>query len=100
MIYYGNSTANVINEAEVSSIFKTTIGVKQGGCMSPRLFTIYVEDVIPMIVLLDFGIKIGSVSIDIILYADDLLLITDTKWKLSQMLSILTNFGQNNEIHL
>ena len=51
-----------------------------------------------MIESLDFGIKIGSVSIDIILYADDLLLITDTKWKLSQMLNILTNFGQNSEI--
>jgi len=98
MIYYADSLAYVINENEISDIFKTTIGVKQGGCLSPRLFTIYVEDVIPLIEALDFGIRIGKMKIDIILYADDMLLITDTKWKLSKMLDILTIYGSDNEI--
>ena len=90
--------AYVINDNEISEMFKTTIGVKQGGCLSPRLFTLYVEDVIPIIESLNLGTKIGEIMIDIILYADDMLLITDTKWKFEQMLNVLTEYGANIEI--
>ncbi len=98
MEYYNNSLAYVVNDEEISEIFTTTIGVKQGGCLSPRLFTIYIEDVIQQIEALDCGIKIGSISIDIILYADDILLVTDDKDKLRRMLNILTTYGEDNEI--
>lgn len=53
MEYYNNSLAYVVNDEEISEIFTTTIGVKQGGCLSPRLFTIYIEDVIQQIEALD-----------------------------------------------
>jgi hypothetical protein len=66
--------------------------------LSPRLFTIYIEEVIAEIESLNYGIKIGSISIDIILYADDILLLTDDKNKLRHMLNILTKFGETNEI--
>jgi len=98
MNYYSNSLAYVINDEDVSDLFKTTIGVKQGGCLSPRLFTIYVEDVIELIEDLNYGIPIGKLKIDIILYADDILLITDEKYKLSKMLNIMTKYGFDNEI--
>jgi hypothetical protein len=98
MVYYGNSLAYVVNEEDISNIFKTTIGVKQGGCLSPRLFTIYIEDVIKEIENLKCGIEIGTIMLDILLYADDILLITDEKNKLKKMLNVLTKFGEQNEI--
>ncbi len=33
MTYYSDSQVLVINEEDESSIFKTAIGVKQGGCL-------------------------------------------------------------------
>jgi hypothetical protein len=98
MEYYNNSAAIVANEEDTSSIFKTTIGVKQGGCLSPRLFTIYVDDVIKEIESIDAGIEIGGIKIDILLYADDMLLVTNDKLKLKKMLNIITNYGNENEI--
>jgi len=77
MTYYSDSQAIVINEEDESNIFKTTIGVKQGGCLSPRLFTIYVEDVIEKIESLNAGINLGNIKLDILLYADDMLLLSD-----------------------
>ena len=62
MYYYNDSFAYVVNENEKSDVFKTTIGVKQGGCLSPRLFRIYVEDVIPQIESLDFGVSLGNMK--------------------------------------
>jgi len=98
MVYYSDSQAIVINEEDVSDIFKTTIGVKQGGCLSPRLFTIYVEDVIEQIENLNVGIKIGEMKLDILLYADDMLLLSDNILDMKRMLKVLTKYGLENEI--
>ena len=40
MNYYSSSNAYVLNEDKKSSNFKTTIGIKQGGSLSPKLFAI------------------------------------------------------------
>ncbi len=43
--YYWESIAFVHMDGEnLSEIFTTTNGVKQGGPLSPRLFAIYIED--------------------------------------------------------
>ena len=69
------SSAIVQNGNEKSEPFSTTFGLKQGGALSPRLFSIYVEEIIEEIGKLNEGIKIGDITIDIILYADDILII-------------------------
>ncbi len=42
--YYEKSMVIVQNDGEYSKLFDTTIGVKQGGPLSPRLFAIHIED--------------------------------------------------------
>lgn len=44
--YYGATKAMVKNNDEMSERFATSIGVKQGGPLSPRLFALYIEDLI------------------------------------------------------
>lgn len=76
--YYSVSKAIVSNDGIDSTSFNTTIGVKQGCCLSPRLFAIYVEDVINKVESKSQGIKLNGLKADIILYADDIILMSNT----------------------
>jgi len=48
---------------DFSKMFKTTIGVSQGGVLSPLLFSIYIDNLLNLIQKLNLGIKIGSLEI-------------------------------------
>lgn len=66
-------------EGEFSSLFKTTLGVGQGGVLSPLLFIIYINNVLKSIEELEIDTRIGNLLIDILAYADDILLVVETK---------------------
>ena len=65
--YYNDSIALVMNNNEYSDIFKTSIGVKQRGLLSPKLFAMDIEDPITEIETPEAGIKINDMKIDIML---------------------------------
>jgi len=46
MNYYNVSQMMVMNDDDATDLFKTTMSVRQGGTISPKLFNIYVEDII------------------------------------------------------
>ena len=73
MNYYDCSYVYAVNEDETSSKFKTTIGVKQGGPLSSKLFAIYIEDLIKHVEDSNISVKIGKMKIQILLYADDII---------------------------
>ena len=77
--YYNISHVIIKNENEYSNLFRTTVGLKQGGPASPILFALYVDDLISNIEKADIGTCLGNAKIDIIMYADDILIITDSK---------------------
>ena len=85
---------------DFSKMFKTTIGVSQGGVLSPLLFSIYIDNLLNLIQKLNLGIKIGSLEIDVLAYADDILLITNTKLNMQIMLNKLSQCGEELEIKL
>ena len=68
IMYFENSKAVVQNALEWSTIFMTTIGVKQGGVMSPDLYKLYSDDIIPEIEALNLGVVIGKQKISIVCY--------------------------------
>ena len=86
MNYYDCSYAYAVNEDEMSSKFKTTIGVKQGGPLSAKLFAIYIEDLIKHVEDSNIGIKIGKMKIQILLYAEDIILIYNTKLEMQKLI--------------
>ncbi|RNA33339.1 RNA-directed DNA polymerase from mobile element jockey-like [Brachionus plicatilis] len=57
--YYSVSKIVIVINDKTTSLIKTTSGVKQGGPLSPSLFSIYVDDLGDDLDQDDSGIKIG-----------------------------------------
>ena len=58
-----------------SEFYRLTAGVRQGGDLSPCLYALYVNDVIIKITSCGIGCHLGFACVNIILYADDILLL-------------------------
>ncbi len=98
--YYEALIAYVSNKNETSAIFKTSIGVKQGGPLSPRLFSIYVEALIEELLATELGTKLCGIKTGVIMYADDLIVVSEEVEKLQSMLSIIETYCGKWEIKL
>jgi exonuclease III len=111
--YYNISKAIVDLNNCKSEVFKTTIGVKQGGSLSPRLFSIYVEDLIVLLRKSKYGMNyeydqlISSKGnkkltikrkIECLFYADDIIIMASIKKQAQELLNIVEKYGQDYEI--
>ena len=97
-LYYDNSVVYIQSQEKMSPIFKTTVGVKQGGPLSPKLFSIYTEDLIKEISEAKLTTELHGINTGVIMYADDLLIMTDSLEKMKKALKICEEFGKINEI--
>ena len=88
----------VQNNGEFSEIIKTTVGVRQGGTSSPKLFSIYISPLIKKIKESDEGLKLVNIKLDILVYADDILIINTTKRGLQNQLNIVENYGNEYDL--
>ncbi|RNA07484.1 RNA-directed DNA polymerase from mobile element jockey-like [Brachionus plicatilis] len=96
--YYSNLIALVFNESEISNFFKTTIGVKQGRPLSPKYFSIYVEDLIRELEGKNLGTRIHEYFTGVVMYADDILILTTSLKELQEELNIREKYGIQQEI--
>jgi exonuclease III len=96
--YYEVSKAMTMVGSCQSSIFLTTIGVKQGGPLSPRLFSLYTENLGKYLDNTEAGIIIGNIKINNLFYADDILLIANTKDEMNKLLIKTEEYGKKLEI--
>ena len=71
-----------------SEFYRLTAGVRQGGALSPCLFALYVNDVIIKITSFGIGCHLGFSCVNIILYADDILLLAPSISSLQALLYI------------
>ena len=67
--------------------FETMLGVRQGDNLSPTLFTIYLNDLAIELKDLILGITLGDMHICILMYADDIGLVSKNEQKLQTMLN-------------
>ena len=96
--YYESSLMMVSNNGMYSKIFKTTVGVRQGGVASPKLFSIYLDPILKKLAECEEGIKIGDIKLDILAYADDILIMNTTKKGLQKQLRIIEQIGTKLDI--
>jgi len=76
----------------------TTIGIKQGGPLSPRLFAIYFERIVEIIDESGLGIEVDNLTINILLYADDIVLLANNPADMQRMINLIETFGNSVEI--
>lgn len=66
--------------------------------MSPKLFAIFVDEMITSVETLGWGIKIGSIQISAVMYADDLLLLGPYRIGLHKQLGTIEKYGSEHGI--
>ena len=88
---FSKSHARVRWQGELGSELDSTYGVLQGGIISPRLFNLYLSD---MHEFFDdsHGINIGGYTIKHLLYADDLVLVSESPSNMQSLLNSLSEY--------
>ena len=66
--------------------------------MSPLLFNLYIKDLVNYISGLGLGVDIGSENVSILLYADDVVILTENEQNLQAQLDILKNCCDQNKM--
>ena len=85
---YENTTARIRKDTIISENFETTGGVIQGCPLSPHLFNIYLEWIMEMALAdQEGGITVNGTKITNLRYADDIVLLAESKEELQNMLT-------------
>jgi len=96
--YYKEFKFIVNNDKDYSSLINTTYGVKQGGNVSPALYKIYTETIAIEIDKLNVGVKIGKCLINVLMYADDVIVLANSEKDAQSMLDVITRFGHEYQV--
>ena len=67
--------------------FDSVVGVRQGDPLSPSLFSLYINDLAVELNELNLGVQVGDEIVNVLLYADDLVILAESEAGLQQMLN-------------
>ena len=84
--------------AGISDSFFVSNGVRQGGILSPYLFNIYMDDLSSSLKKCQTGCFVGSLLINHLMYADDLVLICPSANGLRRLLKTCEQFGLTHDV--
>ena len=87
-----NGTVSVCYKGFYSESWKTKSGLRQGGILSAYLFSFYIDEVLEKISRLGTGCFLGINKINILAYADDLVLLSPTSSGLQVLLNKIESF--------
>ena len=74
-------------------VFLCSLGVRQGDCLSPFLFSIYLNDIESTFIREGFkGIDTGWLKLFLLLYADDIVIMADSLNELQKGMDILRDY--------
>ncbi|XP_052758207.1 uncharacterized protein LOC128202323 [Galleria mellonella] len=94
--WYTNQVNNVRWGNALSEEYKLECGVRQGGLTSPKLFNLYINDLIVGLSSSRVGCHVDNVCINNISYADDMVLLTPTIRALRQLMYMCETYSASH----
>ena len=82
-----------------SSVFTISNGVRQGGILSPKLFSVYLDDLSKLLISSGIGCFIDNVCFNHVFYADDLCLIAPCAIAFQELLHICHNYSISVDVN-
>lgn len=70
-------------------------GVWQGCILSPTLFSLYTEELAARFRRNNAGVKVGDDSISVLLYADDVVIMSESAKKLQESFDVVNGYGRD-----
>ena len=80
---------------EKTKFFDVEEGVRRGCVLSPILFSVFINKLVRDIISSGLGVQIKGNKVALLLYADDIVLVTDSRKELTRGLKIAGHFGYN-----
>ncbi|KAL0870260.1 hypothetical protein ABMA27_005292 [Loxostege sticticalis] len=91
--WYGGQVNSVRWADEFSEPYRMECGVRQGGLISPNLFSLYVNELIEGLSSTRIGCHIGNVCVNNISYADDMVLLAPSVSALRKLLKVCESYA-------
>ena len=90
--FYRKTSVTIRINGKFTKEFQSVKGVKQGGVLSPILFSLFINEMITEIKKSSLGTKLKDTLIAILFYADDIVLIAEKEHDLQKMLDIVSEY--------
>ena len=98
MHYLRNQQAKVNWKSASSRYARIESGVRQGGILSPFLFKFYIDDIIQNISLMREGCTLGIVKVNILVYADDIVLMSESMEEMDILYKQLRDYIEEHRL--
>ena len=82
----------------ISHTFDVTNGVRQGGVLSPLLFSVYVDELLEKLKSSGIGCSIDHIFTGALGYADDIILICPSATAMKEMIGICEGYAKDHNI--
>ena len=82
----------------MSYYFYISNGVRQGGILSPKLYSVYVDDFSDYLVKSQIGCHIEHVCVNHVMYVDDICLMAPSPAALQKLINIGYDFSVQNTL--
>ena len=89
---YANTSASIRVNDYLTDWFSVYMGVRQGDSLSTTLFSLYLNDMAIGMQMMECGVKVDMMDVSILMYADDVVLLSDTEANLQSMLNYVSEW--------